>query len=1778
MLLVDSGCALFPVSVFIISMDVEIDALAAVMESESCPEKFEEDNDNASDCVPVASLKKSEVDCCIQPCSTQRLEVLESSPVEDSLGGTCSQENDKSVSSPFEEGVSGVVEEESDVTTEVKVDEKLCMEGNPGDLKEDSPEIPPNCLESCWPDTTENVSSGELDASHCLGKPVFGGVESCEVKYIEEKDLAGNNSPPKSRCTKNVPSSSRKSSRIQKSSHKTQTKRASRRCKNKVKVPDADIFTAERRRRTCSSKPARSSNWGLFGNIDKYFEHINGLGRNEIENFDPSKTNISQESRKRNKSRDCGSTQGSTEKKNTSTTGIRLKVKLGKEVCQTVIVPEVFDTSALAAANDFETKSNRVPSFSNGFEDKIGAEGIEEQHQCFENNLEEEAKVHSDTSTLDLHLADKDLEGAVVSQKLTGDVAGDCFGPASHIEVEESVAVIQKCYIDPGTSPDSEVINLVPDGQDNTRSPENFPDTVLPSIDSVPGVISSTKRGKKKDIVSHASDCFPGEFFPQFSCTNKAKSKKKQGSKESKDNGIFSSNASSNSSCRKDLSEELSRLPSENDTTVPREALQEENKLCIGLDAGHNLVEAQYSNHLLPSKKSKGNGLPKKSTQATKGRSKARNNRENGCKQRLKEHKSVKKNKVHEKNDGGDNDCRTEDDKKTGSCVLDDDTGKINTDNNVATVEAPNLDIASGIIAEQHIPVDNAWVSCDDCHKWRRIPVALVDSIGQTNCQWICKDNADKAFADCSISQEKSNAEINAELGISDVDEDAYGAPSKSKGLECKRPGFISNEHEFTRILSNHFLHRSRKFQTIDEIMVCHCKLPQDGGLGCGDECLNRMLNIECVKGTCPCGDLCSNQQFQKRNYVKMKWDRCGKKGFGLRLEEDIPKGHFLIEYVGEVLDMHTYEARQKEYAFNSHKHFYFMTLNGSEVIDACAKGNLGRFINHSCDPNCRTEKWVVNGEICIGLFALRDIKKDEEVTFDYNYVRVFGAAAKKCYCGASNCRGYIGGDPTSTEVIDQVDSDEEFLEPVMLEHGHTRYTLKKGVPRSSSVKSELRVADVSKDKLRDAGISKDKIKMDHPIEGEVKLEEAEVKLEEAEVQLEVASEINDAINESDSVVCQSYHSLESDDLKEIFPSCQQVESSDTLDEKTDKTVAAKDEISMEDSQRCETSSSTMVSKSSSDSTITKLKSKSPTVEERRVFVKSRFLMKPSRESLSSKKGKVTNNHLNASKFPMSATKSQMLSVKPKKLMNGANGRFEAVEEKLNELLDVDGGISKRKDAAKSYLKFLVHTAASGASGNGEAIQSNRDLSIILDALLKTKSKIVLLDIVNKNGLRMLHNMIKLYRKDFKKTPILRKLLKVLEHLAQRDIITQDHINGGPPCPGMESFKDSILSLTEHVDKQVHQIARNFRDRWIPRHSRRHSNMDREDQRMDFHRGSTSNRIQNNHLRDVAVRPIEAIDCAVQPKPAPAPVDPASGETKRRKRKSRWDQPSSRWDQLPDEKPCSTSEHNPQPDTGKGVLDHADKGTSKSYCPDCARNYGRQGETSGRLNNIQTDVPPGFSPILVVSPGEASTNLPEQDEGLKFPIDMVVGYQQKKFNSRFPVSYGFPMPIVQQFGSPQDGTKESWAVAPGMPFYPFPPLPPFPPQKKEGQISPTVIDETRENHELRHDNNPSTTGSNQPDMVFPGEDEQQSLKRARESPDLGRMYFRQQKWNKMPPSCIRNRDGWGYMGSNSRAGISNNDVGNVTYEERNSFCSQEVSCGVDKAAGNCINQQNSTLN
>jgi histone-lysine N-methyltransferase SETD2 len=78
-------------------------------------------------------------------------------------------------------------------------------------------------------------------------------------------------------------------------------------------------------------------------------------------------------------------------------------------------------------------------------------------------------------------------------------------------------------------------------------------------------------------------------------------------------------------------------------------------------------------------------------------------------------------------------------------------------------------------------------------------------------------------------------------------------------------------------------------------------------------------------------------------------------------------------------------------------------------LLSRYLQGNHARFINHSCEPNCETQKWMVRGELAIGLFALSDIANGEELTFDYNFER-YGDKPMRCYCGSKRCRKFIGG------------------------------------------------------------------------------------------------------------------------------------------------------------------------------------------------------------------------------------------------------------------------------------------------------------------------------------------------------------------------------------------------------------------------------------------------------------------------------------------------------------------------------------------------------------------------------------------------------------------------------------------------------------------------------------------------------------------------------------------------------------------------------------------------
>jgi histone-lysine N-methyltransferase SETD2 len=183
----------------------------------------------------------------------------------------------------------------------------------------------------------------------------------------------------------------------------------------------------------------------------------------------------------------------------------------------------------------------------------------------------------------------------------------------------------------------------------------------------------------------------------------------------------------------------------------------------------------------------------------------------------------------------------------------------------------------------------------------------------------------------------------------------------------------------------------------------------------CGEDsdCINRLTKIECT-GQGTCGQNCQNRRFNNKEYANVSVFRTVKKGFGLRTNTTLHNGDFIFEYIGEVIDEPRFRRRMRQYDEEGIKHFYFMSLNKGEFVDATKRGNLGRFCNHSCNPNCYVDKWVVGDKLCMGIFAGRTIKAGEELVFNYNVDR-YGANPQPCYCGEPNCTGFIGG-KTQTE------------------------------------------------------------------------------------------------------------------------------------------------------------------------------------------------------------------------------------------------------------------------------------------------------------------------------------------------------------------------------------------------------------------------------------------------------------------------------------------------------------------------------------------------------------------------------------------------------------------------------------------------------------------------------------------------------------------------------------------------------------------------------------------
>lgn len=123
--------------------------------------------------------------------------------------------------------------------------------------------------------------------------------------------------------------------------------------------------------------------------------------------------------------------------------------------------------------------------------------------------------------------------------------------------------------------------------------------------------------------------------------------------------------------------------------------------------------------------------------------------------------------------------------------------------------------------------------------------------------------------------------------------------------------------------------------------------------------------------------------------------------GNGVFTKKGIKKDTLLIIFGGYVL------TRKQENILPLEIRDIAIQIEKDFVIGVVDKNQLHDYdyVNHSCEPNSG-----IKGQI--SLIAMRDIKKGEEITFDYGTVLYRGKGAPayelKCECGIKSCRGKI--------------------------------------------------------------------------------------------------------------------------------------------------------------------------------------------------------------------------------------------------------------------------------------------------------------------------------------------------------------------------------------------------------------------------------------------------------------------------------------------------------------------------------------------------------------------------------------------------------------------------------------------------------------------------------------------------------------------------------------------------------------------------------------------------
>ncbi|KAH0011855.1 SET domain-containing protein, partial [Aureobasidium melanogenum] len=189
----------------------------------------------------------------------------------------------------------------------------------------------------------------------------------------------------------------------------------------------------------------------------------------------------------------------------------------------------------------------------------------------------------------------------------------------------------------------------------------------------------------------------------------------------------------------------------------------------------------------------------------------------------------------------------------------------------------------------------------------------------------------------------------------------------------------------WTRIYKNRLVGDAKRYWKKPKIetSLCVCTVPVPGSLepGCGERCLNSVMDYECDPDNCGLGDLCTNRDFTrlairlertKNADQRSKCDpssigvelfKTSDRGFGVRACTQFEPRQIIVEYTGEIITPSEAGRRLKEdskdkavrldivisfgRALTFLQNFYQMDFDRGMILDA-TKGSIARFVNHS--------------------------------------------------------------------------------------------------------------------------------------------------------------------------------------------------------------------------------------------------------------------------------------------------------------------------------------------------------------------------------------------------------------------------------------------------------------------------------------------------------------------------------------------------------------------------------------------------------------------------------------------------------------------------------------------------------------------------------------------------------------------------------------------------------------------------------------------------------------